>query len=385
MAEDIFAGSAAAWQGAANQREEAAFLSGFDECDQTVRQTEWPEETADSLDAEPVAYLTEVFLAGFDEGGSEQAPRQTKWPQEGDAGTAPRANRAAAGEAASAQSDAAGFEEGEADTAQSDAAGFEEGEADTAQSDAAGFEEGAADTAQSDAVEFEEGAAGAEVGQKPIEGPPLKVYFMGKPMEIAAQDVPELVQKGLNHNRMEGKLKQMEAENQYVDAFGGMAAYYGLETKELIEHALQNFQHLELTRFQEQGLPQGEALELFYNRLANARANQPKPKGKKRDITAEIDELFRAKPDLIGLKKFPEEVAGAIRKGVDVKTAYLHYENRKLAAEKAELSTRLGTLLDRFRQEELAQKTGRAPGSLKGAGANSRRPDLFMQGFSEED
>lgn len=214
---------------------------------------------------------------------------------------------------------------------------------------------------------------------------PLKVFFLGKEVEVQPEEIADWVQRGMNEERTKQKLAQSEEENKYISSFLDMAAYYDIKPEELIKHAIKGYEDMELQKFLDKNIPEDEAKELFNQRMGNARtarANQPKPKGKERDHKAEIDELMRLRPDLRGMKAFPQEVAEQITKGVDVKTAYLKYENQKLLDDKKTFESQTKVLEDKIKALEQEKKTAKAPGSVKGTGASAKR-DAFLVGFNE--
>ena len=225
-----------------------------------------------------------------------------------------------------------------------------------------------------------------EEEEKPPE--PLKVFFLGKEIDVQPDDIPDLVQKGLNHARMETRFKQMEEDYKYVDQFLDMAAYFDVKPEELIKHSIEGYKNFEVSKFTEKNIPEEEAKELFNQRLSHAkiaRANQPKPKNKERDTAAEIDELFKIRPDLRGMKEFPKEVALDIQKGVDVKTAYLKHESTKQKVELKDLNAKITELESKLKAVEQEKKLKNAPKSQKGAGSGSTKTDPFVQGFLNDD
>jgi len=220
--------------------------------------------------------------------------------------------------------------------------------------------------------------------EKPPE--PLRVFFLGQDIEVKPEDIPDLVQRGMNEARMEKRFKEMEEETKYIDEFMDVAAYFGIPANELIKHTLENYKRMEINKLIEREMPEEEAKELFGQRMSNARtarANQPKPKGK-RDYAAEIDGLFRSRPDLRGMKEFPPEVAKEIQKGTDVKTAYMLHETRKLSDEIKTLTAEKKGLEDKLRAMEQEKKVEKAPKSQKGTGSSSTKTDPFLRGFDED-
>ncbi len=224
-----------------------------------------------------------------------------------------------------------------------------------------------------------------DVKQSQFGTEPLKVQFLGKSLEIKPEEVPVLVQKGLNHDRMEEKLKAYESGGKELEEINDIAAYYDINQLEAVQLAIENFKRMETIRLQQQqGIPQDQALALFQKKVADARANQPKPNGG-RDTTAEIESFLKTRPDLAGLKSFPSEVAMDFHKGLDLKTAYLKYENNQLAQAAAQAQARYQQLQETSKRQKQQQKSTKAPASQKGTGAGVRRSDPFMAGFDEDD
>ena len=211
----------------------------------------------------------------------------------------------------------------------------------------------------------------------------MKVNFMGKQIEVPEEEVKSLVQKGLNHDRMEIKYRKMQGDNQMLDGLKDLAAYFNVPAGKYISDMVTGIQNQEIKKLTSSGIPLKKAQDLV-GQSDFIRTNRSRTKDKGRDLKSEVAEFMMARPDLKGMKVFPQEVSMAVNSGSDLKSAYMRYEFKKMADELKKLAAENSELNDDLKRLGQNNKTLSAPKSQKGRGAAARKMDLFLQGFNED-
>ena len=189
----------------------------------------------------------------------------------------------------------------------------------------------------------------------------VKIDHEEQDIEIDHDDLPGIYQRANNYDRLYKKFSEKEAEVQGLTA---LAKQLGFDSvKAMVEHAANNDRDERIQALVDEGTSR-EVAEDYVDRKLEKERSAAKPMAteeqqetkKESNYKNQVDEFFRARPDLKGMKKLPSEVVKAvITENIPLRTAYAEWEARQAKAEQ-----------DRLKQEneriaQTAEAASRAP------------------------
>lgn len=187
----------------------------------------------------------------------------------------------------------------------------------------------------------------------------IKVKYNHEEKEIPFEEATTLIQKGLNYDKVQGTLQQMQ-EHPALKFVEKIAKENGMSTDELVQYWQQEQERREIEKLTAQGVPEELAIKLqrvdeYEQRLARADAE----KQLQAKIDADLKEFMGAYPDLKP-DEVPNEVWDLTKKGIPLLDAY----NRVAFPKK---------LQELQQAQEVAKKNAenanKSPGSVTGQGA----------------
>ena len=261
----------------------------------------------------------------------------------------------------------------------------------TPDSEETGAEEGAAPTTEQGAAE----------GQEEPETYTFiaKIDHKDQEVTVAKQDLPTMYQKAQNMDRANQRATTARQEaDQYKRNLDRIAAtartldFQGETTEEVIQAMLDSVtESARSARVNsmvsagtakdvaeyivgQQMKPQ-EPVEAPASASEGAQSGIPTPEQFNQDLQL----LLARRPELRDQTHFPDEVLQAYAQGENLTVAYLDYESRKAAAEKAELENQ--NRIYKQNQESASKAPVRG---VAGSGASAAREDQWLAGFDDE-
>lgn len=204
-------------------------------------------------------------------------------------------------------------------------------------------------------------------------------------VEMDESELPSVYQKAQNHDRMQGKVAQLQP---IVEGFESMARSLGYENAQaMLEKARENYVTGEVNRLVDDGVHQEVARDMVQRRMEAAQQNQrreqeqaPTRAQNLRDFKAETAELLQARPELQG-KALPDEVVKAcVHKGKNLLVAYAEYETQQERAEAESLRQQIKIL----EQNAASAAKGPVKGTGGGGPADTKAGDPFLQGLDSD-
>lgn len=238
-----------------------------------------------------------------------------------------------------------------------------------------------------------EGGDGAEEHPGPEDkaaaGEQFSLTWNGRETQVGRDELIALAQKGMNYDHVAGELdsRRQEAERygpalQMVERYASAA---GMSVDEYARYLERNTLDAEVRRLVEtEGLPPEHAREMAeLRRQAEAgkrAAEEARQAGdaarRQADVNAELGRLVARYPQVAAARELPREVYGLVAQGMDVVSAYEHYQlKQEVAALKQQQAAKT-------KAKEVDDKNRRAlPGSAKGLGDGGGEGDAFLKGF----
>lgn len=215
-----------------------------------------------------------------------------------------------------------------------------------------------------------------------------KIDHNEQDVELSQSELPNIWQKAQNHDRMQSRVNQLQAEIQGYEALALTMGY--ANAREMREKAADAYRDAEVRALvDKEGVPERIAKFVVNQEMRERSAHAPSapaaaaapqqtaPNGK--DPAAEVAELLQARPDLRG-KQLPPEVITSAAAGKNLLLAYTEYENRQKTVE-TEKAQRENDIL-----KQNAENAKRAPVKSVAAGGNtggkSVEDDDFLRGFN---
>lgn len=238
------------------------------------------------------------------------------------------------------------------------------------------------------------------------EATPQKLKFTAKVdrkeqnVEMDFSDLPGLYQRAQNYDRLAKKYDTTSAKLQSLEALSAQLGYDSLEA--MVEQACQSDREAKVKALVDEGTPLSIAEDYVDRSIEKARssrkveeeeadldestdsqpASENEEKRNELDFKSQVEELFRARPDLKGtLKRLPEEVSRAVVENhVPLRAAYAEWEAQQMKAE----NDRIRKEKDLFAQQ--AETAARAPvrGTVDGKIEEKEKPDKYVEGFRSE-
>lgn len=199
---------------------------------------------------------------------------------------------------------------------------------------------------------------------------------------IQPSDLPTLFQKAQNHDRMSKRHDEMNAN---LLAYEGMAKALGYESLEaMLKTARESSRSRQVEELVEGGTAQ-EIAEFYVDSKMSAKQDSAHkadaPVTEENMFAAQVDELYRARPDLKGtLKSLPDEVTKDVLSGnKSLLTAYTEWESKQIQAE----NQRLKNERDAFKQQADAASRSPVRGTTTTGAPNVGAEDPMFIGFGD--
>lgn len=187
----------------------------------------------------------------------------------------------------------------------------------------------------------------------------FNVKFLSEEKFIPESEATEWIQKGLNHDRLQDKLKGVETQAQMLDR---VAKYYGFSNHEEFQKEFEQAERVKSAREQAKQLGMDEELYMKFLHPVNEKLSQYEKtiegftqKETTRQVETEISTLKSQYPDFVQHESKILDMA--IEKGYSLKDAYVlvtHEQKLTEATQKAEQEA----------LEKLKQNANSSPGSL---------------------
>jgi len=216
-----------------------------------------------------------------------------------------------------------------------------------------------------------------EVSEPVTEQPKIKVKYNHEEKELALDEAVPLVQKGMNYDKLQERLQQLETDPrlQFVE---DMAQQFNMTVPEYLDAVKAQREEARIQELVEQGISQELAQEMLENRKFREQfESEKKAKAEEAKKNKEYDEFFEYYRQANGkdfdpkANEIPNSVWEATQNGIPLKFAYMQHENSQL---KQQLQT--------LKQNE-SNKQKAPVGSVTAHGSTEvAGDDLFMQGFN---
>lgn len=212
-------------------------------------------------------------------------------------------------------------------------------------------------------------------------------------VELDESDLPTVYQKAQATDRYQAKLAKLSPMMEKAERLSRSLGYENLEA--MLTSAEENYHSAEVKRLMNEGVHEEVAKDMVARKMASAAAATPaqekyeetvpedKPTSEPaaRDFRAEIEELYRVKPEWRG-KQLPDDVAKACALGnKKLVDAVTEYEDRQTKAEAVKLRKENQIL------KQNAASAAKAPvkGVSGGGATDTKAKDPFEEGFDSDD
>lgn len=214
-------------------------------------------------------------------------------------------------------------------------------------------------------------------------------------------ELPTYIQKALNLDREIERGKQLQTRvdeyKEIVELAEALARVMDEnDAKVMLQNAWNNFRDSEVKRLSADGTNEEIVREHVERRMANASAarrteHKPEPEAAEsnaapngeapaRDVRAEINLLYRVRPDLAG-KPVPDEVLAAVKGGKHPLAAFTEYEVNQAKAE----ATKLRKENEIYKQNAASAAKAPVKGVSGGGATGTKAKDPFEEGFDSDD
>lgn len=230
--------------------------------------------------------------------------------------------------------------------------------------------------------------AAPTTAQETAETAPNKLKFRAKidhneqDVELNESDLPGIWQKAQNHDRMQSRLAQQQAQLAGVEQLAKSLGYATVQ--EMVEKAANAYRDSEVKNLMDSEGVSERVAKAIVEQEMRGRSEvpaQPNPTqaAPARDTKAEVDQLLAVKPELRG-KQMPPEVISAWTGGKNLLQAYTEYEAGKSRSEAERLRAENNI------HKQNAANAAKAPvKSVSSGGAtNNKGEDDFMKGFNSD-
>jgi hypothetical protein len=212
---------------------------------------------------------------------------------------------------------------------------------------------------------------------EPTEQTPfLKVKYNKEEMELDEERAKELAQKGLNYDKVQERLQELERDPR-LSFIEDIAKDYGMTPDEYIEAVRQQKEQAKIDELVSQGISEELAQEINENKKFREQMEAEKKakaeEEKKNQDFAEFFDYFRTangREYVPNQDAIPENVWESVNQGVPLKFAYMAHENTQLRSQ-------LSTL-----KQNKANASKAPVGSVTAHGGNEiASDDPFLAGF----
>jgi hypothetical protein len=203
----------------------------------------------------------------------------------------------------------------------------------------------------------------------------LRVKYNKEEREIPIDEAIPLVQKGLNYDKVQERLQQLESDPR-LSFVEELAQQFNMSVPEYLDAVKAQKEEQRIQELVEQGISQEVAQELLESRRDREERKKEKEEAAKREKeNQEFGDFFQyfretnGREFAPGQDNIPEEVLA--NKEVPLKYAFIAHENNQLRQQ-----------LQTLKQNE-SNKQKAPVGSITAHGSNeTASEDLFMQGFN---
>lgn len=160
----------------------------------------------------------------------------------------------------------------------------------------------------------------------------IKLKYNHEEMELPLEEVQVLAQKGMNYDKLQEKLNQVES-NPGLQYLNELAERSGTDVEGLVNYWREQERQAELNQLIQNNIPEELASEILENRRYREEQKRLQEEQKKSEAqNQEFKEFFDSFPN-VEPNSIPREVWEKNENGVPLKYAYMEYEMDKIKNE----------------------------------------------------
>lgn len=194
----------------------------------------------------------------------------------------------------------------------------------------------------------------------------IKLKYNHEEMELPIDEVQVLAQKGMNYDKLQEKLNQVES-NPGLQYLNELAERNGTNVEGLVNFWREQERQAELNQLIQANIPEELASEILENRKYREQQEQARKEAEeKQKQELEFKEFFDEFPDAKP-SDIPVEVWQKNEQGIPLKYAYMEYEMSKLKSENSILKNN-----NKNKEKAVVNPIGNG---------NDENYDAFLDGF----
>lgn len=194
----------------------------------------------------------------------------------------------------------------------------------------------------------------------------IKLKYNHEEMELPINEVQVLAQKGMNYDKLQEKLNQVES-NPGLQYLNELAERNGTNVEGLVNFWREQEKQAELNQLIQANIPEELASEILENRKYREQQEQARKEAEeKQKQELEFKEFFDEFPDAKP-SDIPVEVWQKNEQGIPLKYAYMEYEMSKLKSENSILKNN-----NKNKEKAVVNPIGNG---------NDENYDAFLDGF----
>lgn len=194
----------------------------------------------------------------------------------------------------------------------------------------------------------------------------IKLKYNHQEMELPIDEVQVLAQKGMNYDKLQEKLNQVES-NPGLQYLNELAERNGTNVEGLVNFWREQEKQAELNQLIQANIPEELASEILENRKYREQQEQARKEAEeKQKQELEFKEFFDEFPDAKP-SDIPVEVWQKNEQGIPLKYAYMEYEMSKLKSENSILKNN-----NKNKEKAVVNPIGNG---------NDENYDAFLDGF----
>lgn len=224
------------------------------------------------------------------------------------------------------------------------------------------YVEDAEDTTEAEPV----GQEGTEPQQTDFKFEDLEIKYnkdTKKLKDFTPDDLKSYVQKGMNYDKVDSRVKELQAQVERLQGFESIASMYGYDPDGLAGALLEN--HFAALAEQNGSTPELERRAYELDMKAKVIADKEAAETQKAEETKQLERFLAENPD-VKPQDIPQEVLEAVAKGESIQSAFTQFKYKQLQAE-----------VDRLKQ--LNSNIQSAP--VRATGGNGGDRDAQMDDF----
>jgi hypothetical protein len=205
----------------------------------------------------------------------------------------------------------------------------------------------------------------------------LKVKYNSEEMDLDEQTARELAQKGLNYDKVQGRLQELESDPR-LSFVEELAREQNMDVNEFLEAVRTAREEQQLNELVQQNIPEEYAKEMLENRkFREQQKAEQKAKEEEAAKNKEFGEFFEYFKQANGKDfdtksdEIPQEVWDLNAQGIPLKFAYAQHENAQLRAQ-----------LQTLKQNETNKKRAPINGTTQYGSNEATSEDEFLKGFN---